>query len=59
MKKIELNIETLSVESFEVGGVKLDRGTVMGNQGGTLNANCYTQQHSCHRTPCCPDTTLC
>jgi hypothetical protein len=59
MKKIALNIETLAIESFEVGGaVQLDRGTVQANQQ-TLNVNCYTQQHSCHRTPCCPDTTLC
>ena len=60
MKKISLSIETLSVESFEAGGaVQLDRGTVEANQGGTVNINCYTNQHSCHRTPCCPDTTLC
>jgi hypothetical protein len=59
MKKIALNIETLAIESFEVGGaVQLDRGTVQANQQ-TLNVNCYTQQNSCHRTPCCPDTTLC
>ena len=59
MKKIALNIETLSVESFEAGSaMDMDRGTVQGNQA-TLNANCYTQQNSCHRTPCCPDTTLC
>jgi hypothetical protein len=58
MKKIELNVETLSVESFEAGRVEMDRGTVQANQG-TLNANCYTNQHSCQRTPCCPETTLC
>ena len=59
MKKIALNVETLSIESFDVGGsMMLDRGTVQANQG-TLNAQCYTNQHSCHRTPCCPDTTLC
>lgn len=58
MKKIALAVETLSIESFEVGGcVQLDRGTVEANQQ-TLGA-CYTQQHSCHRTPCCPATTLC
>ena len=59
MKKIALNIETLSVESFEAGSsMQMDRGTVEANQG-TLNVNCYTNQHSCQRTPCCPDTTLC
>jgi hypothetical protein len=60
MKKIALNIETLSVESFEPGSaLRMDRGTVEGNQGGTVNVACYTNQHSCQRTPCCPETTLC
>jgi hypothetical protein len=59
MKKIALNVEALSIESFDVGSsLPMDRGTVEANQA-TLNANCYTQQNSCHRTPCCPDTTLC
>lgn len=59
MKKIALNVESLSIESFETGtALELDRGTVQANQA-TVNVNCYTQQHSCHRTPCCPDTTLC
>ena len=36
MQKIALNLDTLAVESFEIDGVELDRGTVMANQG-TLN----------------------
>lgn len=60
MKKIALSIDTLSIETFDVGScLTMDRGTVEANQGGTVNVNCYTQQHSCHRTPCCPATTLC
>ena len=59
MKKIALNLENLSVESFETGtGTEQARGTVMANQQ-TLNENCYTRVGSCYRTACCPDTTLC
>ena len=59
MKKIELNLDALSVESFKVdGGEMQQRGTVMANQG-TLNAQCYTNVGSCYRTACCPETTLC
>jgi hypothetical protein len=46
------------VESFEIGSMEEDRGTVMANQG-TLNAQCYTKVGSCYRTACCPETTLC
>ena len=53
MKKIALDIETLSVDSFEAGGsMDAERGTVQANA-------LYTQGHSCQRTPCCPATTLC
>lgn len=53
MKKIALDIESLTVDSFEAGGsIEMDRGTVQGN-------DFYTQGRSCHRTPCCPNTTLC
>lgn len=58
MKKIELNLDALSVESFETGAEAEGRGTVMANQQ-TLNANCYTKAGSCYRTACCPETTLC
>ncbi|HEX5872442.1 MAG TPA: hypothetical protein VFY65_18560 [Longimicrobium sp.] len=59
MKKIELNLDALAVESFQTDGGELEpRGTVMGNQG-TLNAQCYTRVGSCYRTACCPETTLC
>ena len=59
MKKIELNLDALAVESFEVdGGQAEPRGTVMANQG-TLNEHCYTRVGSCHRTACCPETTVC
>lgn len=57
MKKIALNLETLSVESFDVGnGMELDRGTVQANEGAALLA---TPGRSCYRTACCPETTLC
>ena len=59
MKKIELNLDALAVESFEVNGGEMEqRGTVMANQA-TLNDNCYTQVGSCYRTACCPDTSVC
>jgi hypothetical protein len=58
MKKIELNLDALAVESYEIAGGEQDRGTVMANQG-TLNAQCYTNVGSCYRTACCPATTLC
>lgn len=59
MKKIEMNLDALSVESFEVNGGEMEqRGTVMANQG-TVNVQCYTNVGSCYRTACCPETTLC
>jgi hypothetical protein len=58
MKKIALNLDVLAVESFEIEGGDLDRGTVLGNQG-TLNDQCYSKVGSCLRTACCPETTVC
>jgi hypothetical protein len=59
MKKVELNLDALAVESFEVdGGEMQERGTVMANQG-TLNVQCYSRVGSCNRTECCPETTVC
>lgn len=59
MKKIALNIETLSVESFVASSaMEQDRGTVQANMN-TLNDNCYSKVGSCLRTACCPDTTVC
>lgn len=58
MKKIELNLDALSVESFEIDGAGQDRGTVLANQG-TVNVHCYTNVGSCNRTECCPATTIC
>lgn len=58
MKKIALNFDVLAVESFEIGTMEQDRGTVMANQQ-TLNEQCYTRVGSCYRTACCPETTLC
>lgn len=55
MKKMELSLESLAVDSFAVdGGVEQPRGTVMAN-GFVPN----TRSHSCARTACCPETTLC
>lgn len=58
MKKLELNLDALSVESFDLGDGEQERGTVLANQQ-TLNANCYTRVGSCYRTACCPETTIC
>ncbi|HYW10664.1 MAG TPA: hypothetical protein VE871_01875 [Longimicrobium sp.] len=59
MKKISLNVETLSVESFDVSGaMEQARGTVQANDG-SLNDHCYSHVGSCNRTACCPDTTFC
>lgn len=58
MQKIALNLDALAVESFEIDGAELERGTVMANQG-TLNEQCYTRVGSCYRTACCPETTVC
>lgn len=56
MKKITLDVETLSVESFDVGeAVQPARGTVQANEG----LNLATRNNSCYRTACCPETTLC
>jgi hypothetical protein len=55
MKKIALNVETLSVESFEIStGEPVARGTVQANE-----AMLATRNNSCWRTACCPETTLC
>jgi hypothetical protein len=58
MKKIALNLDALAVESFQIDGGEMERGTVMANQG-TLNENCYSKVGSCLRTACCPETTVC
>lgn len=59
MRKIELDLDGLTVESFRVDGDNGQaRGTVVANEN-TLNENCYTQVGSCYRTACCPETTLC
>lgn len=55
MKKIALDVETLSVESFEVSGAEtVARGTVQAHE-----AMLATRNNSCYRTACCPETTLC
>ena len=54
MNKIVLDLDTLAVDSFVAGdGMNTARGTVDGH----LLVN--TRAHSCARTACCPDTTLC
>ena len=55
MKKIALDLETLSVESFETDTATAQaRGTVQGNE-----RMLATPGRSCYRTACCPETTLC
>jgi hypothetical protein len=57
MNKISLDLESLSVESFEAGSAEgIARGTVQANEAAQLLA---TPGHSCYRTACCPATTLC
>jgi hypothetical protein len=57
MMKVTLDVETLAVESFEVGsGEPLARGTVQANEGLLVVA---TRDTSCDRTRCCPRTDLC
>jgi hypothetical protein len=57
MNKITLDVETLAVVSFEVGGGELvARGTVQANEG-MLSVS--TRDTSCDRTRCCPKTNLC
>ncbi|HST59072.1 MAG TPA: hypothetical protein VLK84_10295 [Longimicrobium sp.] len=57
MKKTTLDVDTLAVESFEVGGGELlARGTVQANEG-MLSVS--TRDTSCDRTRCCPRTDLC
>jgi hypothetical protein len=57
MNKISLDLESLSVESFEAGSAEgLTRGTVQANEAAQLLA---TPGRSCYRTACCPETTLC
>ena len=57
MMKVTLDVETLAVESFEVGrGEPLARGTVQANEGLLIVA---TRDTSCDRTRCCPRTDLC
>jgi hypothetical protein len=56
MNKISLDLESLSVESFDVGSAEgLARGTVQANEAQLL----ATPGRSCYRTACCPETTLC
>ncbi|WP_420124949.1 hypothetical protein [Longimicrobium sp.] len=57
MNKISLDLESLSVESFEAGTAEgLARGTVQANEAAQFLA---TPGKSCYRTACCPETTLC
>lgn len=57
MNKVTLDLETLSVESFEPGvAEELARGTVQANEAAQFLA---TPGRSCYRTACCPETTLC
>jgi hypothetical protein len=58
MNKISLDLESLSVESFEAGGAEgLARGTVQANEAAAQLL--ATPGRSCYRTACCPETTLC
>lgn len=56
MKQLTMDVETLSVESFELGGGEpMERGTVHGNG----LPGVATRDTSCDRTRCCPRTDLC
>ena len=57
MKKLMMDVEKLSVESFEIGGGEpMERGTVQGNE---RLLGVATRDTSCDRTRCCPRTDLC
>lgn len=49
MKKLTLDLDTLTVESFAAAGGE-GEGTVLGQEWDTR------RQDSCYRTACCPDT---
>ena len=51
MKKLSLNLDALSVESFATDALEDGTGTVHGLQQNTLNG-----APSCFRTGCCPRT---
>lgn len=48
MKKLSLNLDVLSVESFEVAQEQAEKGTV--------NGHLFAPSNNQPRTACCPDT---
>ena len=57
MMKLMMDVEMLSVESYEIGGGEpMERGTVHGN---AAMVGVATRDTSCDRTRCCPRTDLC
>lgn len=48
MKKLALNLDALTVVSFDTADAARELGTVEGHMA--------TPGHSCLRTACCPDT---
>jgi hypothetical protein len=48
MKKLSLNLDALSVESFDIAGEAAEKGTV--------DAHLFVPSNNRPRTACCPDT---
>lgn len=57
MRKIKLELESLSVESFDTAGTAADRGTVLGNEQATRGGgpNCGSAYDACQTGLCTGD----
>ena len=53
MKKLRLDLEALSVESFSTADKRLERGTVRGHDSTDTGSECQTYLESCVVTACC------
>jgi hypothetical protein len=52
MRKIKLELESLSVESFETAGAAADRGTVMANEATQGGPQCGSAYDACQTGLC-------
>lgn len=62
MKKLKLEIETLSVQSFATGAASVDAGTVHAHAATRNQATCQSCQNSCELFTCdasCQFTACC
>lgn len=56
MKKLSLNLEQLTVDSFDTTLSAARKGTVVGQQECTCYTNCYTYCDTCPGCPTCVDS---